>query len=179
MPDERSEELCEAKSQEAEVAFVPRASDADRRSSWRGDGGRRSPKQSNPHKANGTSSRPSSHVVDAPVPFPDIDWGFVLDESNAYHITEGGWEQEAGQSRDMADDTEAIRDYGLYAVFSNWSYLKNRSPRKAECAGCEITWISPIGGKRESYRVVGDLVLTQNDIENHVKHPDLSAQINL
>ena len=48
------------------VAFVPRASDADRRSSWRGDGGRRSPKQSNPHNANGTSSRPSSHVVDAP-----------------------------------------------------------------------------------------------------------------
>ena len=66
LPDERSEELCEAKSQEAEVAFVPRASDADRRSSRRGDGGRRSPKQGNPHNANGTSSRPSSHVVDAP-----------------------------------------------------------------------------------------------------------------
>ena len=126
----------------------------------------------------GHSTQWTSRVADAPVPFPDIDWGFVLDESNAYHITEGGWEQEAGQYRDMADDTEAIRDYGLYAVFSNWSYLKNRSPRKAEWAGCEITWISPIGGKRESYRVVGDLVLTQNDIENHVRHPDLSAPMN-
>ena len=123
----------------------------------------------------GHSTQWTSRVADAPVPFPDFDWGFVLDESNAYHITEGGWEQEAGQYRDMADDTEAIRDYGLYAVFSNWSYLKNRSPRKAEWAKREITWISPIGGKRESYRVVGDFVLTQNDIENHVKHPDLSA----
>ena len=125
----------------------------------------------------GHSTQWTSRIADAPVAFPDIDWGFVLDESNVYHITEGGWEQEAGQYRDMADDTEAIRDYGLYAVFSNWSYLKNRSPRKAEWANREITWVSPIGGKRESYRVVGDYVLTQNDIENHVKHSDLTAPI--
>ena len=125
----------------------------------------------------GHSTQWTSRVAEAPVPFPDIDWGFVLGESNVYHITEGGWEQEAGQYRDMADDTEAIRDYGLYAVFSNWSYLKNRSTRKAEWAKREITWISPIGGKRESYRVVGDHVLTQNDIEGHVKHPDLTAPI--
>jgi hypothetical protein len=125
----------------------------------------------------GHSTQWTSRIADAPVAFPDVDWGFVLDESNVYHITEGGWEQEAGQYRDMADDTEAIRDYGLYAVFSNWSYLKNRSPRKGEWAKREITWISPIGGKRESYRVVGDYVLTQNDIENHVKHSDLTAPI--
>lgn len=126
----------------------------------------------------GHSTQWTSRVADAPSAFPDIDWGFVLDESSAYHITEGGWEQEAGQYRDMADDTEAIRDYGLYAAFSNWSYLKNRSPRRAEWANREISWISPIGGKRESYRVVGDLVLTQNDIEGHVQHPDLSAPVN-
>ena len=125
----------------------------------------------------GHSTQWTSRVAGAPVAFPNIDWGFDLDESNVYHITEGGWEQEAGQYRDMADDTEAIRDYGLYAVFSNWSYLKNRSPRKAEWANREITWVSPIGGKRESYRVVGDYVLTQNDIENHVKHSDLTAPI--
>lgn len=126
----------------------------------------------------GHSTQWTSRIAETPVSFPDVDWGFVLGESNAYHITEGGWEQEAGQYRDMADDTEAIRDYGLYAVFSNWSYLKNRSPRKAEWAKREITWISPIGGKRESYRVVGDHVLTQNDIENHVPYPDLTAPMN-
>ena len=125
----------------------------------------------------GHSTQWTSRIAPAAVPFPDIDWGFALGESNVYHITEGGWEQEAGQYRDMADDTEAIRDYGLYAVFSNWSYLKNRSPRRAEWAKREITWISPIGGKRESYRVVGDYVLTQNDIENHVEHPDLTAPV--
>ena len=125
----------------------------------------------------GHSTQWTSRIADAPVAFPDIDWGFVLDESNAYHITEGGWEQEAGQYRDMADDTEAIRDYGLYAVFSNWSYLKNRSPRKSEWASREITWVSPIGGKRESYRVVGDFVLTQNEIESHADLPDFTAPI--
>ena len=125
----------------------------------------------------GHSTQWTSRIADAPVAFPDVDWGFVLDESNVYHITEGGWEQEAGQYRDMADDTEAIRDYGLYAVFSNWSYLKNRSPRRAEWANREITWVSPIGGKRESYRVVGDFVLTQNEIESHADLPDLTAPI--
>ena len=125
----------------------------------------------------GHSTQWTSRIADAPVAFPDIDWGFVLDESNVYHITEGGWEQEAGQYRDMADDTEAIRDYGLYAVFSNWSYLKDRSPRKAEWASREITWVSPIGGKRESYRVVGDFVLTQNEIESHADLPDFTAPI--
>ena len=75
MPDERSEELCEAKSQEAEVAFVPRASDADRRSSRCGDGGRRSPKHSDPNNANTTSLRPSSHVA------AGFDYDPIADES--------------------------------------------------------------------------------------------------
>src|SRR5690606_12197656 len=33
----------------------------------------------------------------------------------------------------------------------------------------------PIGGKRESYRVVGDLILTQNHIEDFEEFPDRSA----
>ena len=115
--------------------------------------------------------------TDAPVSFPDIDWGLPVTESSCYYVRTGDWEQEAGQYRDMADDTEAIRDYGLLSIFSNWSFLKNRSARKAEFANDRIEWVSPIGGKRESYRVVGDHVLTQNDIEDHVAYPDLTAAV--
>ena len=62
-------------------------------------------------------------------------------------------------------------------IYANWSFLKNRSRRKAEWARDTLSWISPIGGKRESYRVVGDYILTQNDIENNVSYPDATGSI--
>jgi len=111
-------------------------------------------------------------------PFPDISaWALDFDEKTASYRTCGSWEQEFGQYRDMADDAERIRDWGLYAVFSNWHFVKNRSERRKEFARQRLSWISPVGGKRESYRVVGDLVLTQNDLENHVPHEDATAAI--
>ena len=51
------------------------------------------------------------------------------------HVRTGDWEQEAGQYRDMADDTEAIRDYGLLSIFSNWSFIKNHSARRIDAHG--------------------------------------------
>ena len=111
-------------------------------------------------------------------PFPDIsEWALSIDDTTGCYVTKGSWEQETGQYRDMADETEKIRDYGLLTIFSNWHWLKNRSPRRAEFAKRRFDWISPIGGKRESYRTVGDYVLTQVDMENDVKHEDDTAAI--
>ncbi len=112
-----------------------------------------------------------------PVAFPDIDWAIPFDESNVYYIRGGDWEQEAGQYNDMANETEYIRDYGLLSIYSNWSYIKNHSKRKVDYAFDRIDWVSPIGGKRESYRVVGDYILTQNDLENQKPLPDQTAAI--
>lgn len=116
-----------------------------------------------------------SKKADKPTPFPEIDWGIEFNEENAYYIRGGDWEWETGQYRDQAGDTEYIRDYGMMAIYANWSFLKNRSRRKAEWACDALAWVSPIGGKRESYRVVGDYVLTQNDIERQVIHPDATG----
>ncbi len=114
----------------------------------------------------------------APAPFPDIsDWALSIDDATGYYQTRGSWEQETGFLRDMADDTERIRDYGLLAIFSNWNWVKNHSPNRADYARTAFTWISPTGGKRESYRTVGDFVLTQNDLEDQVAHPDATASI--
>ncbi|HNX33220.1 MAG TPA: FAD-dependent oxidoreductase [Kiritimatiellia bacterium] len=108
-------------------------------------------------------------------PFPDIDWGLAFDESKVYYVRSGDWEWETGQYRDQADETEYIRDYGLMSIFANWSYLKNHARRKAEWANDQLSWVSPLGGKRESYRVVGDYILTQNDVENCVIYPDATG----
>lgn len=110
-------------------------------------------------------------------PFPDIDWGLPVSEETGNYATGGSWEQEAGQYRDMADETEIIRDYGLLAIFSNWSFVKNRSKRRAEWRDRFIDWISPVGGKRESHRVVGDYVLTQNDLERQRTFEDGTAVV--
>ena len=111
-------------------------------------------------------------------PFPDIgEWALPIDENTGRYQRLGSWEQETGFFRDMADDTERIRDYGLLAVFSNWHWIKNRSAKRGEYANDAFSWISPIGGKRESYRVVGDYILTQNDLENHTETPDATAAI--
>ena len=118
-----------------------------------------------------------SKKADQPTEFTDIDWGIPFNETNVYYIRNGDWEWETGQNRNQAEETEYIRDYGLMALYANWSYLKNHAKRKAEWARDTLAWVSPIGGKRESYRVVGDHVLTQNDIENHVPYPDATAAI--
>ncbi len=111
------------------------------------------------------------------VDFPDIDWGLPITEETVNYVTGGAWWQEAGQYRDMADDTEVIRDYGLLAIFSNWSFVKNHSRRKTQWRNRAFDWISPIGGKRESYRVVGDYVLTQLDLEGQRKFDDGTAVV--
>jgi hypothetical protein len=110
-----------------------------------------------------------------PTAFPDIDWGLRFDESKVYYIRNGDWEWETGQYRNQAEETEYIRDYGMMAIYANWSFLKNHSKRKAEWAHDTLAWVSPLGGKRESYRVVGDHILTQNDIEKHVVYPDATG----
>jgi len=109
--------------------------------------------------------------------FPDIDWCLPFTEKTVHYVRGGIWWQEAGQYRDMSEETEAIRDYGLLAIFSNWSYIRNRSARKAEFANAAISWVSPVGGKRESYRIVGDYVLTEADLENQAKFDDGTAVI--
>lgn len=123
----------------------------------------------------GHSVRWYSQKSEEPTEFPDIKWGIKFTEDTCYHVLSGDWEQEAGFRRDMADDTEYIRDYGLRAVYGNWAYQKNHSKRKEEYRFSTLKWVSPLGGKRESYRVKGDIVLTQNDIEDRIIYDDCTA----
>ena len=102
--------------------------------------------------------------LDHPMTFPDIDWGLPFTEDNALQRFDCCWDWEAGQFRNQVTDIEEIRDYGLMTCYGNWSFLKNRSRRKKEWENMDLEWVSPIGGKRESYRVRGDLILTLNDI---------------
>ena len=107
-----------------------------------------------------------------PIAFPDIDWGLPLDDEKSYTITRGDWNWETGMGKDMIREAEFIRDYGLLVVFSNWSYIKNHHAEKQKFSNEKLQWVAYIGGKRESRRLVGDYVLTENDLTQQNFLPD-------
>jgi len=116
-----------------------------------------------------------SETADEPQSFPDIEWGLLWSDEKAFAITKGDWDWETGMGKDMVRETEFIRDYGLLVVFSNWSYLKNRYSKKAQFENEKLRWVAYIGGKRESRRLVGDYILTENDLTNQNFLPDGTA----
>ena len=87
----------------------------------------------------------------------------------------GEWTWETGMNFDQIYDFERIRDYGLMVVYSNWSFLKNTSSVKEDYLNRRLEWVAYIAGKRESRRLLGDHILTENDIRDYVIYPDASA----
>ncbi|MEI7829110.1 MAG: FAD-dependent oxidoreductase, partial [Prolixibacteraceae bacterium] len=110
-----------------------------------------------------------------PVQFPDIAWGLTFNDKSCRAIKKGEWTWETGMKYDQVKDFEKIRDYGLLVVFSNWSFLKNRSKEAGKFANSELDWVAYIAGKRESRRLIGDLILKEQDLTEIVKYPDGSA----
>ncbi len=125
----------------------------------------------------GHSIRWYSEKQDHAVPFPDLDLGLRFNDHTYLNCISGDWEQESGFRRDMVYEIEYIRDYGLRAIFANWAYQKHHAANKERFANYKFTWISPIGGRREGYRVLGDYVLTQHDIDAETEYPDGTANI--
>ena len=125
----------------------------------------------------GHSIRWYSEETGETMPFPDLDWNLQFDENSYLNCYSGDWEQETGFTRDMVKEAEYIRDYGLRAIYANWSYQKNHCPEKERFANRALRWVSHMGGKREGYRVKGDYVLTQHDIEEMTYHEDGTAAI--
>lgn len=107
--------------------------------------------------------------------FPYFSYGIDFNEVNSEKVTMGEWTWETGMNYDQVYDFERIRDYGLLVVYSNWSFLKNRSRAREEYSNRRLEWVAYIAGKRESRRLLGDHILTENDIKDFVIYPDASA----
>ncbi|MEA5043404.1 MAG: FAD-dependent oxidoreductase [Petrimonas sp.] len=123
----------------------------------------------------GSSVQWYSKEVDKSSDFPEFDYGIDFNETNAQKVTMGEWTWETGMNFDQISDFERIRDYGMLVVYSNWSYLKNKSSFKEEYKNKYLDWVAYIAGKRESRRLIGDMVLTEQDITDFVIYPDASA----
>lgn len=123
----------------------------------------------------GASLQWSSKKDKEPSTFPEFNYGIELTEESYQRMTKGSWTWETGMFQDQIADAERIRDYGMLAIYSNWSYLKNKASCRGEFARRSLEWVSYNSGKRESRRLIGDYVLNGNDILRNVQFPDATC----
>lgn len=87
---------------------------------------------------------------------------------------ENFWYLELGGEQDTIGDAERIRDELIALAFGMWDYIKN-SGRFSDAALWQLDFIGFLPGKRESRRMVGKVMVTQNDIISDRAFPDVAA----
>jgi hypothetical protein len=110
---------------------------------------------------------------DEPQAFPETPWALPLEMADFPYPRDfhGQWFWESGFDKDPLGDAEGIRDWNLRAVFGAFNAMKN-GDGAAEHENALLTWVAYIGGPRESRRILGDVVLTQEDIVTKKAFPD-------
>ncbi len=116
----------------------------------------------------------------APIAFPRCEWAVDLSQQpfpgrkgfdKSWNNKEpmyrlGAWFWESGFNKDPIQDVEWIRDQNFRAMYGAWDTLKNIDKLYPNH---RLRWAAYIAGKRESRRLLGDIVLTGDDLrKNHL-----------
>lgn len=102
-------------------------------------------------------------------PFPGRTAGSVDPQPGPEPISLGNWFWESGFDRDPIHDMERIRDQNFRAMYGAWDAIKNVEGRYP---AHRLNWVAYIAGKRESRRLLGDVVLTGEDLRDGVEYED-------
>ncbi len=81
----------------------------------------------------------------------------------------GGWFWESGFDKNPITDIEKIRDLNFRAMYGAWDTLKNVDKLYPNH---RLGWSAFIAGKRESRRLMGDVILTADDFRTQKQFPD-------
>ncbi len=123
-------------------------------------------------------------AADAPQPFPRCPWALDLSdkdfpgrkgrfgqwvEKSGPIANLGGWFWESGFDLHPINDAEKIRDLNFRAMYGAWDTLKNVDQMHPNH---RLKWAAFIAGKRESRRLIGDVVLTADDFRRRTEFPD-------
>ncbi|MEZ6042057.1 MAG: FAD-dependent oxidoreductase [Planctomycetaceae bacterium] len=111
--------------------------------------------------------------IDQTTQFPETPWALDLkmDDFPYPRDHHGQWFWESGFDKDAIGDAEGIRDHNLRAVYGAFNAMKNRDGADQHQTAI-LTWVAYIGGPRESRRLMGDVVLTNEDIVSKRDFPD-------
>lgn len=117
-----------------------------------------------------------------PVAFPRCPWAVDLTETpfpgRGKHAGQwepagtrnlGSWFWEAGFDRDPINEVELMRDQNLRAMYGAWDALKNVDGAYPDS---QLAWAAFIAGKRESRRLLGDVIVSGEDFRQAKAYPD-------
>lgn len=86
------------------------------------------------------------------------------------------WWVEYGGVLDTIQDAEKIRDELFRINIGLWDYAKNHNPSTIEKnRNRELVWLNYVPGVRESRRLVGDYIMSQEDYDHRIVHSDTIA----
>ena len=112
-----------------------------------------------------------------PQPFPRCPWALDLSDkpfpgrskTRPDPMKLGGWYWESGFDRDPIAEMEYVRDWNFRAMYGAWDAMKNVDK---VLPNHRLNWCAHILGKRESRRLMGDVVLCFEDLKTDRQFPD-------
>ncbi|MCX7886588.1 MAG: FAD-dependent oxidoreductase [Verrucomicrobiae bacterium] len=134
------------------------------------------------HEHQGVSNPWSVIETDNPQPFPRCPWALDLSDkpfpgrwgrkgqwADTPLSNLGCWFWESGFDKDPINDLERIRDLNFRAMYGAWDALKNVDKLYPNH---RLAWAAFVAGKRESRRLLGDVILTGDDFRKQRQFPD-------
>lgn len=131
-------------------------------------------------KTMGMSCLLQARETDSPKKFIPPPWADKYPDDSSFPPREhcldklqNFWWLEFGGNQDSIRDTEEVRDDLLKAAFGLWDHIKNHGDHGAD--NWILDWVGFLPGKRESRRCLGDYLLKEPDVLNHVHFDDTVA----
>lgn len=94
--------------------------------------------------------------------------------TDAYVLDYGYWWIElTGEQPDIIDEYEKLRDDLFGAIYGIWDHIKNGGDHGA--ANYDLEWVGMLPGMRESRRMEGEYMLTENDLVSNRVFSDAVA----
>jgi len=101
----------------------------------------------------------------AAVPFPETPWALDMTMADfpypqRFHAQ---WFWESGFDKHPIKELESTRDWNFRALYGAFNTMKNKDG-KDKHVNAKLEWVAYVGGTRESRQLLGDVILTQEDI---------------
>ena len=115
--------------------------------------------------------------TNTPVSFSAPDWAFKLPEGDALgrepqYIDRGHWWLEMPNDYDDIWESEFVRDSMIRMSVGYFNWLKNSWPEKESAKNYKLKSLGLYIAKRESRRLTGDYVMTENDFVDGTEFDD-------
>ncbi len=119
-----------------------------------------------------------------PQPFIAPPWAYHFPECTDFGVSrhpilgtiDNQWMIELGGTDKTYTNAEDVRDDLLRLIYGIWDHVKNHCTKlKGIAENKKLVWVSHVVGIRESYRLLGDYILTERDVTGQTLLPDRIA----